>query len=138
MDLFSRNIVGWSLKDHMKTELVTESLEMALRLRKPANRMLHHSDRGVQYASKEYQSKLAQHRIICSMSRKGECYDNAVVESFFHTLKTELVYQTKFETKQQAKEAIFEFIEVFYNRQRLHSSLNYMSPCEFEEYKCVA
>ena len=138
MDLFSRNIIGWSLKENMKTELALDALKMALSRRKFIPGLLHHSDRGVQYASKEYQKKLFQNKIICSMSRKGECYDNAVVESFFHTLKTELVYNTEFQTKQQAREAIFEYIEVFYNRERLHSTLGFMSPYEFEKMKCVA
>lgn len=138
LDLSSRKVVGWSVKDHMKTGLVLEALNMALKRRDIAPGLLHHSDQGVQYASKEYQEKLAKHQILSSMSRKGECYDNAVVESFFHTLKTELIYLTEFETKRQAIDAIFEYIEVFYNRQRLHSSLGYMSPHQFEETKKVA
>ena len=122
----------------MKTGLVSEALEMALSLRKPGPGLLHHSERGVQYASREFQDILTAHRVTCSMSRRGECYDNAVVESFFHSLKTELVYLSKHETRKEASQAMFEYIEVSYNRERLHSSLDYRSPVEFEQEKKIA
>jgi len=132
MDLFSRRIVGWSMRDHLKSELVSEALQMAIRSRRPANGLLHHSDRGVQYACGDYQRLLAEHRIECSMSRSGNCYDNAVTESFFGTLKTELVHDANYPTHEKATQSIFEYIEVFYNRQRRHSSLGYLSPEAFE------
>lgn len=132
LDLFSRKIVGWSMAEHLRTELVAEALKMAFIRRNPGAGLLHHSDRGVQYASTGYQDMLAQNGCVCSMSRSGNCYDNAAMESFWATLKTELVYQQKFATHSQAKAAIFEYIEVFYNRRRTHSSLNYKSPEAFE------
>jgi transposase InsO family protein len=132
MDLFSRKIVGWSMDATMKTELVSEALKMAVARRQPAPGLLHHSDRGVQYASLDYQDLLEKHGCACSMSRTGNCYDNAAMESFWGTLKTELVYQQQYATRAQARASIFEYIEVFYNRSRLHSSLNYLSPEAFE------
>ena len=132
LDLYSRKIVGWSMAAHLRTELVAEALKMAFVRRQPRAGLLHHSDRGVQYASSGYQDLLAQNGCVCSMSRSGNCYDNAAMESFWGTLKTELVYQQKFTTHAQAKAAIFEYIEVFYNRKRKHSSLNYQSPEAFE------
>ena len=132
LDLYSRKIVGWSMAEHLRMELVAEALKMAFIRRKPDAGLLHHSDRGVQYASSVYQDLLAQNGCVCSMSRSGNCYDNAAMESFWGTLKTELVYQQKFATHAQAKAAIFEYIEVFYNRKRRHSSLNYQSPETFE------
>jgi putative transposase len=132
LDLYSRKIVGWSMAEHLRTELVAEALKMAVVRRKPDVGLLHHSDRGVQYASSSYQDLLAQNGCVCSMSRSGNCYDNAAMESFWGTLKTELVYQQKFATHAQAKVAIFEYIEVFYNRKRRHSSLDYKSPETFE------
>lgn len=132
MDLFSRRIVGWSMRDHLKSELVSEALQTAIRSRRPAGGLLHHSDRGVQYACKDYRRLLAAHRIECSMSRSGNCYDNAVTESFFGTLKTELVHDARYATHEQARQSIFEYIEVFYNRRRRHSSLGYLSPEAFE------
>ena len=137
MDLFSRKIVGWSLQDNMKKELVLDTLNMGLNRRKTRAGLLHHSDRGSQYASYKFQNILAKNKFKCSMSRKGECHDNAVVESFFNTLKTELVCD-ELKTKSQARTEIFEYIEVFYNRERLHSSLDYMSPWEYENQKNVA
>lgn len=137
MDLYSRKIVGWSLCDHMRKELVIDALKMGLSRRKPVPFALHHSDRGSQYASHIFQEMLLKNHFNSSMSRKGECYDNAVVESFFNSLKSELILQD-FETKDQAKIEIFEYIEVFYNRERLHSSLGYRSPYEFEKEKKVA
>ena len=133
IDLYSRKIVGWSMDDTMKTSLVNDALLMAIKRRNPAKGLIWHTDRGSQYASYEHKDLLKKYGIIQSMSRKGDCWDNAVSESFFHSLKTELVYHETFKTKAQANEMIFEYIEIFYNRQRLHSYNNYMSPVEFEE-----
>jgi putative transposase len=132
LDLFSRMVVGWSMSEHIDTKLVLGALEMALEGRQPPQGLLHHSDRGSQYASAEYQQALASRGIQCSMSRKGNCWDNAVVESFFSTLKLELVYLTDLPTRHQARLEIFEYLEVFYNRRRRHSSLGYLSPWEYE------
>ena len=133
LDLFSRRIVGWASASHMRTELVLDALHMALRQRTPSDRLVHHSDRGSQYASRLYRSLLAEHDIVCSMSRKGNCWDNAVVESFFATLKTELIHRRTWSSRAEAREAIAEFIELFYNRQRFHSSIGYCSPAEYEK-----
>jgi putative transposase len=132
IDLCSRKVVGWSMADHLRAELCTGALEMAIARRKPGEGLLHHSDRGVQYACGEYRELLENHGIRCSMSNKGDCWDNAVMESFFKTLKAELVYQNDYPTREQARRSIFEYIEVFYNRERRHSSLGYKSPAEFE------
>lgn len=132
MDLFSRRIVGWSMADHLRAELCTDALAMAILRRKPSAGLLHHSDRGVQYACGFYRQMLLDHQITCSMSRKGNCYDNAAMESFFATFKTELVYRQDYATRQAAVASIFESIEVFYNRQRKHSTLGYQSPEAFE------
>lgn len=133
LDCFSRKIVGWSMTDHMHTDLVSAALQMALQHRTPdASRLLHHSDRGVQYASDDYQHLLTRHGIDCSMSNAGDCYDNAMMESFWATLKTECVHQHRYPTREQARQSIFEYVEVFYNRQRLHSALGYQSPESFE------
>lgn len=135
IDLFSRRIVGWAMDDHMESSLVESALAMALWTRKPkrGNGLMHHSDRGVQYTSKVFQNMLKDHKITPSMSRKGNCWDNAVAESFFHTLKAELVYLCQYQTKIEAKQSIFEYIEVFYNQERLHSTLGYLSPAQFEK-----
>ncbi len=133
IDLYSRKVVGWSMDDTMKTTLVNDALLMAIKRRNPSKGLIWHTDRGSQYASYEHKNLLKRYGIIQSMSRKGDCWDNAVSESFFHSLKTELVYHEIFKTKSQANEMIFEYIEIFYNRQRLHSYNNYMSPVEFEE-----
>jgi transposase InsO family protein len=132
IDLCSRKIVGWATADHLRAELVSEALRMALLQRSPTGKLLHHSDRGVQYACDDYQALLAQHGLSCSMSRVGNCYDNAVIESFFGTVKTELVYHEKYPTREAAHRSLFEYIEVFYNRQRRHSALNYQSPTQYE------
>jgi len=132
LDLYSRKVVGWSMRDHLKAELVSEALRMAIRSRHPDVGLLHHSDRGVQYACADYQLLLKENGITCSMSRCGDCHDNAVVESFFGSLKTELVYHEHWRTREQARRRLFEWIEVFYNRQRRHSSLEYLSPERFE------
>jgi len=133
LDLFSRRVVGWSLSERLERRLALDALGMALKGRQPSSAMLHHSDRGSQYASQEYQQLLAKHGILSSMSRIGNCWDNAVAESFFATLKLELVYQTQWRTRQEARSALFEYIELFYNRQRRHSALGYLSPNEFEQ-----
>lgn len=130
-DVFSRKIAGWAMADHMETELVEQALHMALTRRQPPPGLLHHSDQGSPYASHAYQTQLANHNIQVSMSRRGNCYDNAMMESFFATLKRECAV-CPFATRDQARTAIFEYIEVFYNRQRLHSALNYLSPEQFE------
>jgi transposase InsO family protein len=133
LDLFSRRVVGLSMQERMTTDLVTTALMQAVIHRKPSGGLVHHSDRGCQYTSDEFQTLLQQHNITASMSSTGNCYDNAVAESFFHTLKTELVYFERYETREQAKRSIFEYIEVFYNRKRLHSTTNYLAPVEFEK-----
>jgi transposase InsO family protein len=132
LDLCSRKIVGWSMADHLRAQLPCDALQMALARRRPGQGLLHHSDRGVQYACEDYQQLLALAQADCSMSRRGNCYDNAPTESFFGTLKQELIYRTSFATREQARQAIFEYIEVFYNRQRRHSTLGYLSPESFE------
>jgi putative transposase len=132
IDLFSRQIVGYSMADHIKTSLVNDAMTMAIWQRKPPRGLLWHTDRGSQYASKKHRDLLAQHGIRQSMSRKGNCWDNAVSESFFHTLKTELTYHHRYATREQARASIFEYIAVFYNRIRIHSANNYLSPVEFE------
>jgi transposase InsO family protein len=131
-DLYSRRIVGWSMDSRMTSRLVADALEMAVQQRLPGVDLLAHSDRGSQYASEHYQRVLSNHGITCSMSQRANCWDNAPAESFFATLKKELVYLDDFETRAQARTAIFEYIEMFYNRQRLHSTLGYKSPAEFE------
>ena len=132
IDLFSRKIVGWSMDDNMETPLVNNALHMALNNRKPPPQLIWHTDRGSQYASDSHRELLEDHDILQSMSRKGDCWDNAVSESFFHSLKTELVHHERFKTRAEANQAIFEYIEVFYNRQRLHSTNDYMSPVNYE------
>lgn len=131
LDLFTKKIVGWRLSDRMTTDLVKEALEAAYEQHAPEPGLIHHSDRGSQYASHEYRAQLEEHEMICSMSRKGNCYDNACIESFHSILKRELVYQTRFKTREQAHQEIYWFIEFWYNRKRIHSALNYMSPDRF-------
>ena len=133
IDLYSRKIVGWSMDDTMKVSLINDALNMAISYRKPPKGLLWHTDRGSQYASYSHKDLLQHHGIIQSMSRKGNCWDNAVAESFFKTLKSDLVYQTYFYTKVQAKREIFEYIEFHYNRERSHSYLGNVSPSRFEE-----
>lgn len=132
LDLYSRKIVGWSMAAHLRAELAIDALNMAVAMRRPNAGLIHHSDRGVQYACQDYQSLLIRHGMICSMSGVGNCYDNAAMESFFSTLKTECVYPRKFATQQEARQTIFEYVEVIYNRVRPHSSLGYVSPETFE------
>ena len=138
MDLYSRKIVGWSMKNRITQDLVIEALNMAIKRRKPGRGLLLHSDRGSQYASYCYQVLLSKKGIRCSMSRKGNCWDNAVMESFYRTLKVELVYLKKYETRIEAQRDIFEYIEIFYNRERLHSFLGYYSPEEYEKMTRVS
>ena len=133
IDLFSRKVVGWSMDDNMRVSLVNDALEMAIKLRSPQAGLIWHTDRGSQYASYSHRDLLKEHGIVQSMSRKGNCWDNAVAESFFHSLKTEFTNHEIFKTRAQANQMIFEYIEVFYNRKRMHSSNNYLSPVEYEE-----
>ena len=132
MDLASRRVIGWSMADHMRAELVIDALTMACGHRQPAPGSLHHSDRGSQYASDAFQRALRARGLACSMSRRGNCHDNAVVESFFGTLKTELVHRHQWTSRRSARSAIHDYIEIHYNRRRLHSDLGYPSPAEFE------
>ena len=131
-DLYSRRIVGWSMSERIDSRLVVDALEMALAGRRPGEGLLAHSDRGSQYASEHYQRVLARHGIVCSMSRRANCWDNAPMESFFASLKKELVHGETFATRQEARSSVFEYIEAFYNRIRRHSSLGYLSPAEYE------
>ena len=137
IDLYSRKVVGWSMDDTMKVSLVNDALNMAISHRNPTAGLLWHTDRGSQYASYSHKDLLQKNDIVQSMSRKGNCWDNAVAESFFKTLKSDLVYQTYFYTKNQAKREIFEYIEFYYNRVRSHSYLGNISPCKFEEMNLV-
>jgi len=132
IDLASRRVVGFAVAEHMRTSLVCEALDMALKARRPAPGLLFHSDRGSQYTSREFTQLLGSSGIVQSLSRPRQCWDNAVAESFFATLKTELIYRQSWPTRSAARSAVFEFIEVFYNRRRLHSSLGYRSPAEYE------
>ena len=133
IDLYSRRVMGWALADHLRTDLVQGALHMALGLRQPGSNLVHHSDRGSQYASKDYRDLLAERKICCSMSRRGNCWDNAVVESFFGTLKTELIYRRPWPSRHDAEAAIGEYLEVFYNRHHRHSYLGFLSPADYEE-----
>ena len=132
MDLFSRKIIGWAMGPRIDTQLVLQALTMALRHRQPPTQVLCHTDRGVQYAAADYRQALARAGLLPSMSRKGNCYDNAAMESFWSTLKLELVYRRNFASRQQARAEIFDFIECFYNPKRRHSALNFLSPVDFE------
>jgi len=134
LDLHSRRVIGWSMADHLRTDLALGALSMAINTRPGVDltMVIHHSDRGVQYASDAYQAMLKRHGITGSMSRRGNCWDNAVVESFFGTLKTELVNHERYASHAEARSSIFEYIEMFYNRKRSHSALGYVSPVEFE------
>jgi putative transposase len=129
-DMATREIVGWSMADHLRAELACDALRMALRRRQPPSGLIHHSDRGVQYACKDYRAILARHGITQSMSRKGDCWDNAPMENFFGTLKSELVHRTTFPTREAARRAIFEYVEAFYNRRRRHSGLGFLTPAQ--------
>jgi putative transposase len=131
LDLFNREVVGWSLKPRMTADIVTDALTMAWFRRKPGAGLIHHSDRGSQYASHAFQAKLKEYGMVCSMSRKGDCWDNAPTESWFGSFKNERVHGERFETRDEVKAMAFEYIEVFYNRRRLHSTLGYKSPKRF-------
>ncbi len=133
LDVYSRRIVGWSMATHLRTELVVDALEMAVWRRKPAAGLVHHSDRGVQYTALSFGKRLEEAGIVPSMGRAGSALDNAVSESFVSTLKCELVHRRRFPTREAARSAVFEYLEVFYNRRRLHSSLGYLSPESYEE-----
>lgn len=132
LDLYSRRVVGWSLSTSLSTELPLQALDNALRQRTPGGELLHHSDRGCQYTSSAYRRALAQRGITVSMSRRGNCWDNAVAESFFASLKCELVYTRRWRTRVELRASLFEYLESFYNRRRLHSALNYRTPAEVE------
>jgi putative transposase len=132
MDIYTRRIIGWAMHEVLDTKLVIAALAMAISQRRPTQPLILHSDRGAQFASKLYRRTLATHGLLASMSRKGNCYDNAFIESFWSTLKYEVVYPRRFATCAEARTAIFDYIETFYNRRRLHSSLGYLSPIEFE------
>ena len=132
LDLASRMVVGWAMRPTLESELATDALEMALWRRRPSRGLVHHSDRGAQYASTDYRERLASQAAVVSMSRKGNCWDNAVAESFFATVEVELIAGADWHTHDEARRAIFEFVEVWYNRQRRHSSLGYLSPTDFE------
>lgn len=132
IDLFNRGVVGWSMSERIKRDLVIDALSLAVGRRSPGVGLVHHSDRGSQYASHDYEKLLAKHGMLCSMSKKGDCWDNAVAESFFGSLKTERIHHQSYRTREEARRDIFEYIEVFYNRIRLHSTLGYLSPAQFE------
>jgi putative transposase len=132
IDLFARRVVGWAVADRLHQELARAALRKALIMRRPAPGLIHHSDRGSQYCSTDYQAELRKHGILISMSGKGNCYDNAMVETFFKTLKSELVWHTMFETRREAEQAIGRYIDMFYNPVRRHSALDFTSPAQFE------
>lgn len=131
LDIYSRRVVGWAMDKHMEQELVASALQMAATQRRPGEGVLHHSDRGSQYAARDYQQLLDAHKMTVSMSRKGDCYDNAIMESFFSTLKAECATEV-YNSRAEARQSIFEYVEVWYNRQRRHSALGYASPDSFE------
>ena len=131
LDLYNREVVGWSMGETNDQQLTRRALQMALQSHRPPRGMIHHSDRGSTYTANDYRALLAEHGIVCSMSRRGDCWDNSVAESFYATLKKELVNRTNFRTREAARAAIFEYIEVFYNRVRLHSTLGYRSPVDY-------
>jgi len=133
LDLYSRRIVGWAIERHMRKELINDALHMALGRRRPGDGLMHHSDRGSQYASADYQAALKSAGIIVSMSRSGNCWDNAVMERFFGSLKSERTDQITYSTREEAKSDIIDYIEMFYNSQRLHSTLGYVTPLQFEQ-----
>ena len=138
MDLGSRRIKGWAMSDRITQELTLNALNMAITNTPDTNGIIHHSDRGSQYACNEYRNQLNKNGLMCSMSRKGNCWDNAPMESFFHTLKTEWAYRFKYKTRKEAKASLFGYIEIFYNRQRRHSALQYMNPRQYEVFKMAA
>ena len=133
LDLFSRRVVGWAMDKRMTRHLPLRALQMAIQRRRPSPGLIHHTDQGSQYASADYRAELDVHGLICSMSAKGRCYDNAVAESFFHSLKVEIVHGQRFRSREEATSAIFKYMEVFYNNRRLHSALDYFSPTAYEQ-----
>jgi transposase InsO family protein len=133
LDLYSRKIVGWAMRDNMRTELCLAALMMAIQRQRPSAGLIHHSDRGSQYAADDYRQTLTNAGMVQSMSRKGNCWDNAPAESFFHTLKTELVHQRHYTTREQAKRDLFHYIEGYYNTRRIHSAINYLTPAQMEK-----
>lgn len=133
LDLNSRRIVGWSTSNKLNSQLAQRALSYAIDARKPPKGLLVHSDRGAEYAAKNYQELLRSNHMVCSMSRLGNCWDNAVMESFFHSMKTELVHHEDYRTRSDATASLFEYVELFYNRRRKHSHIDYQSPVEFEE-----
>ncbi len=133
VDLFTRRVVGWALETRMTSQLVVDALQQAIDQQRPSGEVLCHSDRGSQYASEQYQNQLQENGFVCSMSRKGNCWDNASMESFFATLKKELIHHERYETRQAVRRSLFEYIEIFYNRIRKHSALGYQSPVQFEQ-----
>lgn len=137
LDLYSRRIVGWAMSDRQNRQLAIDALTMAIERRQPGPGLVHHTDQGVLYATPAYRAIMQAHHMLASMSRKGNCYDNAVAESFFSGLKNELVWDRDFRTRAEARSAIFEWIEVFYNRERLHQTLDYVSPARYEERAAV-
>ena len=138
LDLYSRKVVGWSMNNRNNGELVKACLDMAIQHRQPSAGLIHHTDRGSTYAMQSYRARLKQMGMVNSMSRKRDCWDNAVAESFFSNLKNELIYWSDFKTRDEARSAIFNYIEIYYNRQRLHQTLNYTSPEEYERLIDVA
>jgi putative transposase len=138
IDLYSRRVVGWAMRERIHLPLAVEALTMAIRNRRPAPGLIHHSDRGQLYLATAYRELLKAHGMVQSMSRKGDCYDNAVVESFFSNLKNELTWHRSFTTRDEARSAIFDYVELFYNRERLHQTLDYVSPVRYEESRVVA
>jgi transposase InsO family protein len=133
IDIYSRKIIGWQLDKHMSSDLVEKALQNALMDRRVGKGIIFHSDQGIQYASESFRKLLKDNGLVQSMSRRGNCYDNAITETFFHTLKTELTSRTKYRTREEARQSIFEYIEIFYNRKRLHSAIGYRSPVEYEK-----
>jgi putative transposase len=133
MDIYSRKVIGWQLDKNLNSDLVERALRNALMDRRVDKGIIFHSDQGIQYASEGFRKILRDNGFIQSMSRKGNCYDNAITETFFHTLKTELTHRTKYRTREEARQSIFEYIEIFYNRKRLHSAIGYCSPVEYEK-----
>lgn len=134
IDLYSRRVVGWAVSTSLSQELVLQALQQALTRRRPPRGLIVHTDRGVQYAAQAFRSLLQRHGLVQSMSRKGNCWDNAVAESFFHLLKTELVYHARWEDHLDSYHDLFDYLEIFYNRERLHSTLGYLTPAQFEQY----
>jgi putative transposase len=133
MDLFSRRIVGWSMSSQMTAQLVTDAMLMAIWRRSPMQALLHHSDQGSQYTSEQFQTLLREHGVRCSMSRRGDCWDNAAMESFFSTLKTERTSRKNYQTRDEARADVFDYVERFYNPRRRHSTLGYLSPADYEK-----